>query len=323
MSIEPIREPFPLCPLHELFERSAKSHPSSLALRKREGQGWNAYTYEQFLNAVRKVAGFLRFSGLGKGDLIGILGDNCPEWIICFMAVQWIGGITVPLDTRSKEFEHSHIIDHSGTKALFGNTRYLKGVEHEGSRPFFISMDDNDALPNFTGIVNKFDSYTEQGEVNIDETAVIFYTSGTTGNQKGVALSHRNIVSDINSIYQSVMFDERDRFLSVLPLSHAYENTAGNLLPLSVGASITYSQPLKPREMLEDIRDTGPTIMLVVPLLLEKLLAGIRKNMDSVPLHIKGLLRLVRGSATILNTCKQGLGSRLLYKNIRGKMGFG
>ncbi|MCX5808151.1 MAG: AMP-binding protein [Proteobacteria bacterium] len=323
MSIEPVRKPFELCPLNELLERSARSFPSRIALRKRGKQGWNEYTYGQFIDAVKKVAGFLRYSGYQKGDLIGILGDNCPEWLICFMAVQWIGGIAVPLDTRAKEFEHSHIITHSGIKALFSNTRYLEGIKNIKPQLLLISMDKNNAYPDLPDIFKKFDSYSEREELHINETAVIFYTSGTTGNQKGVALSHRNIVSDINSIYQSVIFDETDRFFSVLPISHAYENTAGNLLPLSVGASITYSQPLKPREMLEDIQDAKPTIMLAVPLLLEKLLAGIRKKMDNVPLHIKGLLGLIKGSATILNTCRQGLGGRLLYKNIREKMGFG
>jgi long-chain acyl-CoA synthetase len=323
MSIEPIRKPFELCSLSELLERSARSFPSRIALRKRERQGWNEYAYGQFIDAVKKVAGFLRYSGYQKGDLIGILGDNCPEWIICFMAVQWIGGIAVPLDTRAKEFEHSHIITHSGIKALFCNTHCLAGIKNIKPQLFLISIDENNAYPDLPDIFKKFDSYSEREELHINEIAVIFYTSGTTGNQKGVVLSHYNIVSDINSIYQSAIFDENDRFFSVLPISHAYENTAGNLLPLSVGASITYSQPLKPREMFEDIRDIKPTIMLAVPLLLEKLLAGIRKKMDNAPMHVKGLLGLIKGAATILNTCRKGLGGRLLYNNMREKMGLG
>ena len=159
--------------------------------------------------------------------------------------------------------------------------------------------------------------------MDLDDLAMIVYTSGTTGDPKGVMLTHRNIVSNIDSMHQTIPFGEKDRFFSVLPLSHMYELTAGNCLPLCVGASVSYSRSLKPREMLEDIKDTEPTIMLAVPLLLEKILAGLHRKLGSAPLHVKCMLRLIKIAAGTCNIIREGLGSAIFFRSLKERMGFG
>ncbi len=136
-------------------------------------------------------------------------------------------------------------------------------------------------------------------------------------------LAHRNISSNIHSLSQAVVFDQRDRFFSVLPIHHVYEATAGNWLPLSVGASITYSRSLKSKEMLEDAQGTEPTVMLAVPLLLEKMVLGIQKRLNESPAHLKVLTTLLRGSAKAFNAIHKQVGNRLFWRGLRRRMGFG
>lgn len=324
-----VREGFELLPLHRILEKSARLYAPRLALRKRLGAGWNEYTYDRLFSSVKRVARFLKESGYGKGDHVGVLGDNSPEWMIASMACQWVGAVVLPLDSRAKESEITSIIAHGDITLFFVDLRHLRvveGVIKEGLLPFrptIVTLDEHASYPHVPAILDRFDEDREGAEVGLEDLAMIVYTSGSTGDPKGVMLAHRNIVSNINSVYRALYFDARDRFFSVLPVSHIYECTAGNYLPLCGGASITYSRSLKPREMFEDIRDTEPTIMLAVPLLLQKMLAGVNRNVKSAPFPVKYLFPLLKAAAAIGNSVRKGAGSRVLFKRIRARMGFG
>lgn len=322
------REPLGLFPLNEMLERSAKLYGSNLALRKRTPQGWSQYTYAHLLSSVKRLANYLRKAGHLKGHFIGIIGDNGPEWVMAFMAAQWIGGVVVPLDLRAKELELSHIIDHSGLKTIFASSRFvglLKRMIQSGDlkrETLLISLQESDGCDHLPQVFAAFKDDAPREKVGLEDLAIVQYTSGTTGDPKGVMLTHKNISSNINSLYQAVVFDQRDRFFSVLPIHHVYEGTAGNWLPLSVGASVTYSRSLKSREMIEDARDTEPTVMLAVPLLLEKMFIGIRKRLDDSPHPVKGLLFLVKGCVILLDSIRKRSGSRLVFRALRRRIGF-
>jgi long-chain acyl-CoA synthetase len=275
------------------------------------------------------VANYLRKKGHQRGDFIGIIGENSPEWVISFMAIHWIGGIAIPLDSRAKETELRHIFDHSGVRALFTSAKNLtllnRMIETGDLKKdiLIISMEETENDNHLPRILSDFKDDAEREKVGLEDLAIVQYTSGTTGNPKGVMLTHKNISSNINSLYQAVLFDQKDRFFSVLPIHHVYEGTTGNWLPLSVGASITYSRSLKSKEMVEDARETEPTVMLAVPLLLEKMLLGIKKRLDGSPDAIKGFMALLKRSASLLNAIQKGSGSRLIFRGLRKKMGFG
>ena len=323
------RGPMDILPLNEMIERSARLYASNIALRKRTPQGWSEFTYAHLLSCVKRLANYLRETGHSKGYFIGIIGDNSPEWVIAFMAVQWIGGVVVPLDLRAKDMELSHIIEHSGLRTIFASPRWvglLKGMIQNGDlkrETLLISLQAIDGCDHLPQVFSAFKDDARREEVTLKDLVIVQYTSGTTGNPKGVMLTHKNLASNINSLYQAVLFDQRDRFFSVLPIHHVYEGTAGNWLPLSVGASITYSRSLKSKEMLEDVRDTEPTVMLAVPLLLEKMLVGIQKRLEDSAVPIKRLMLLLKGSASLLNLIQRQTGSRLVFKALRKKMGFG
>ena len=329
MKFPSARDPLNLCPLNEMIERSAQLYGSNIALRKRTLLGWTEYTYSQLFSMVKRVSNYLRTRGIQRGDFVGIIGDNGPEWVVSFLAIQWIGAVAIPLDSRAKEMELSQIIGHSGLISLFASAKsidFLKGIIQRGNlrkELLLISMQEVEGFDSLPKILGDSTSEAEKERVNLQDLAIVQYTSGTTGNPKGAMLTHQNISSNIRSLYQSIVFDETDRFFSVLPVHHVYEGTAGNWLPLSVGASITYSRSLKSKEMIEDARDTEPTVMLAVPLLLEKMLLGIRKRLQDSPAHLKGLMLLFRGSAGLLNSIRKRLGGKLLFKSLRERMGFG
>jgi long-chain acyl-CoA synthetase len=329
MKFPAAREPLSLCPLNMMIERSAQFYGSNIALRKRTVQGWTEYTYSQLFAMVKRVSYYLRTKGIQRGDFVGIIGDNGPAWVVSFLAIQWIGGVAIPLDSKAKELELSQMIGHSGLNTLFASARsihYLKGMIQRGDLKeelLLIPMQEVEGFDSFPEISGDSNSKAERERVNLQDLAIVQYTSGTSGNPKGAMLTHQNISSNISSLYQSIVFDQTDRFFSVLPIHHVYEGTAGNWLPLSVGASITYARSLKSTEMIEDAREAEPTVMLAVPLLLEKMLLGIRKRLKDSPAHLKGLMFLLRGSAGLLNSIRRRLGSKLLFKSLRERMGFG
>jgi len=328
MKFTSARGPLGVFPLNEMLERSARLYGPNMALRKRTAQGWSEYTYNHLLSSVKRLANYLRERGHQKGHFVGIIGDNGPEWIIAFMAVQWIGGVVVPLDLRAKEMELSHIIDHSGLKTLFASLRFLdllKGMVQTGDlkkETLLVSLQEVEGCDHLPYVFGAFKDDAPRERVTLDDLAIVQYTSGTTGNPKGVMLTHKNISSNINSVCQAVVVDQRDRFFSVLPIHHVYEGTAGNWLPLSAGASIIYSRSLKSREMIEDARATEPTVMLAVPLLLEKMLVGIRRKLEDSPGYVKGFTFLLKGGASLLNCVQRQSGSRLAFRTLRKKIGF-
>ena len=331
MGLKEIRKGIGVRPLNEMISITAEHFPKRLALRiKNASSGeYRSYTYTEMLSAIKKVGGFLKSQGIKRGDLIGIIGENRPEWIISYFGVLWIGGVVVPLDSRAKETEIRHILQHSEAKAVISSGRYLDTMleikEHCKKKifKFLVSMDKSREVFNLPDIFKKYDDDTPLRRVDLDDLAIILYTSGTTGSSKGVMLTHRNLSSNVDQMIRAIYFDENDRFFSVLPIHHVYENTAGNLVPLSLGASITYARSLKSKILFEDLKETEPTAFLAVPILLEKILLGIYKNIEKAPIHTKGIFAALKGGSKLLNAIKKRKGSEIFFRALRQKMGFG
>lgn len=331
MRLKEIRKGLGIRPLNEMIALSADKFPDRLALRIKDKntKKYREYTYSSMLSAIRKVGGFLKEHGIKKGNFVGVIGENRPEWMISYFGILWIGGVVVPLDARAKETEIRHIIQHAGVKLIIASSRHLDmimEIKESCKKPSFkvvVSMDESDEVPNLPDIFREFEDTTPIERVNLEDLAVVLYTSGTTGNSKGVMLTHKNLSSNVDQIYRVIYFDENDRFFSVLPIHHVYENTAGNLLPLSVGASITYARSLKSKILFEDLKDTEPTAFLAVPLLLEKILLGIQRKVEKAPIHKKGFFALLKGGARVINAVSKKKGSEIFFRSLREKMGFG
>lgn len=262
-SIPTFKKPLPFETMSEMIELTVSNNADNIAfLTPREGNIYQL-TYSQVLERIKKLARKLRDLGIAKGDHVAILGENRPEWGISFFAVSWIGAVAIPLDARASLTDYKFIMDFSSTKALILSGSFHKGIksisEELKSLKHLILMDDIEE------ITKKYSKGSEKENIGPDDLLEILFTSGTTGDPKGVMLSHGNIMSNVSDINRIIDYNQTDRAFSILPIHHCYECTAGLISPFSSGMSIFYARGLKPRELLEDLKTAKPTIWLNTP----------------------------------------------------------
>jgi long-chain acyl-CoA synthetase len=234
-----------------------------------------AITYTEFQERVKSLIKLFEKLGIERGDKVALLGHNMPNWGISYFAVTSMGAVAVPLLPDFTPSEIVNVLQHSDSMALLVSERLsykiedqnLPGIKH------FINLDQLTLLSSSDREASGRTGKTDQEyRVHENDLAAIIYTSGTTGKQKGVMLSHRNIVSNALAGGEVQYIDENDVFLSLLPLSHTYENTLGLILPLLKGASIVYFRHLpSPGLIAEALLKVRPTLLLTVPLIIEKM----------------------------------------------------
>jgi len=231
-------------------------------------------TYLQLESEINQVRGQLHSFGIAKGDKVVILSTNMPNWGIAYFAIATLGAVVVPILPDFSVLEITNIIQHSEAKLVFVSENLLSKIKS--------LMVDPDALviriETFEQISGKvvmkqeapFDQPYEM--VEEDDLASIIYTSGTTGKSKGVMLTHKNILWDAEHGGLVHQINSGDRFLSLLPLSHTYENTIGFIYPVMYGSSVHYLKKLPtPAVLIPALQMVKPTAMLTVPLIIEKI----------------------------------------------------
>jgi len=257
--------------IRELLETSAALYSEHSAFVFRDG----AKIYADVLNETIWLSTYFNSLGL-QNKKIAVIGKNCYEWALSYLAVTCGTGIILPIDKELKPSEISNIINITETAAVIYTPEMSKTISDCDfkCKPMKISTENMyDYLKKgkdlYVGGNRSYNSH----KIDPYEMGIILFTSGTTGMAKGVMLSHYNICSDIVGMRKKVYADTNDRVLSVLPLHHTYECTAGFLTMLYSGASIAYVESL--RKIVSDIQFYTPTILIVVPLLLE----NIHKNL--------------------------------------------
>ena len=232
--------------------------------------GGTPMTYSELGAQVVQVAGLLFSLGLKKGDKVALLSHNMPNWVIAYFSVVSNGMIIVPILPDFTREEIENVLLHSESKAIFISERLSSRIEGL-DLPHLESKISLDNLTLLSGNQNS-ELKVQHTIVNEDDTAAIIYTSGTTGRSKGVVLSHRSLTFTAMQSYTFHAISSSDVFLSLLPLSHTYENTIGLLYPIMYGASIYYlEKPPTASALLPALAKIRPTMMLSVPLIMEKL----------------------------------------------------
>jgi long-chain acyl-CoA synthetase len=238
--------------------------------------GQKPVTYQEAHDQILATMAFLEKLGIQPGDKVAILSTNQPNWGITYYAVTFMGAVVVPLLPEFLPIEILALLEHSETRVVFAS---------EGLLPKLVGITTDFLvevvkIENFS-VIRSYEDWplydpkakpTGQYEVEEDAMAAIIYTSGTTGTPKGVMLSHKNICFTAIKGHEIQPIKETDRFLSILPLSHTYENTLGLILPMFRGACVYYlGKPPTPALLLPALLAVKPTTMLTVPMIIEKI----------------------------------------------------
>jgi len=279
--------------LLEMFERTAGRRPTAPFLWAKRGGTYQAWSWQRVAHEARVLARALRASGVAPGDRVLLVAENRPEWAIADLAIMAAGAVTVPAYTTNTIENHAYLLNHSGAVAVVVSSdrlarrvlpalakapavRLVVTMEplRDGDRPGVPLLSWTEALALGETADATFDAAASLAR---DDLACFIYTSGTGGNPKGVMLSHGNILANVAGAYGvlETLGLEDDVFLSFLPLSHAYEHTAGQFLPMAVGAQIYYADGLE--GLASDFVEVRPTIVACVPRLYEVMRQRILK----------------------------------------------
>jgi len=285
--------------LVELFlDRADERGDAPFLGAKRDGE-WRTQSWREVADQVCLMAESLRSLGLDQGDRVALVSENRPEWCIADLAIMAAGCITVPAYITNTERDHVHILDNSGARAVIVSTEKLSkpllpALMQTGIAEHLIAIDgmmkyQSGALDCHSwatllqgDVAEARKAVRERiGTIARSDTACIIYTSGTGGAPRGVLQHHGAILCNIAGAAQIVVDDfgwGEERFLSFLPLSHAYEHSGGQFLPIAMGGEIYYAEGLE--KLASNIEETQPTIMVVVPRLFEVLRTRIMKQIQ-------------------------------------------
>lgn len=274
--------------------------------------GEKGFTYSEFRIRVYALIAWLEKMGIKRGDRVAILSTNMPNWPLVYFAVTSMECIVVPILHDFSEEEIENVLLHSETETIFvSSTLEKKLKDNKAGLKNIIRIED------FTVIrsANELEAFSETAtpadvySSNPDDLAAIIYTSGTTGKSKGVMLTHMNVCSNAAAGKKIQEINENDRFLSVLPLSHTFENTIGMLIPVMSGSAVYYlTKPPTAPVLLPALKEIRPTLMLAVPLIIEKIyFSSVRPKLTG-----SAFLKTLYGMAPFRKVLHKAAGKKLM-----------
>jgi len=283
--------------VNEMFQGSVAQFADLPALaRKRQGQ-YQPTTYRELAVQVRQFASGLAAIGVVAADRIALISENRPEWVIADLGMLALGAVNVPMFPTVPAAQVEYIVGDSGARVLIvsDGKQLGKGLAVRRSLPglTLVAMDAPSEPENgvmgfqeamsrgAASLLDDADYEARWRNVQPDDLASIVYTSGTTGDPKGVMLTHRNLAANTESCHDAMRFEPGDVFLSFLPLNHCLERVGGYYLPLRSGCQIAYAESL--HRLRENIRETRPTCMVLVPRVCEAFHGAILERVAKGP----------------------------------------
>ncbi len=261
----------PIETLPDLVTSPAALEDRRPALLIRPSFRTRTWRYRDLAIGVPRVAQVLRDAGISPGERVIIWSVNRPEWGLAFLAIAHAGAVSVPLDARHTVEFGRKVVSQTRARLVIASKQTEASARQLGLPILFV-----EALPD---LARRSDPALP-APIGSDTLAEIVFTSGTTGEPKGAMLSHGNLISCAHAMTTVMPFDDHDRLLSVLPLSHLYEQVLGFILPLMVGASIVYPVSRQPGILMRTFRDFHVSILLIVPQGLELLDNAIQRRVD-------------------------------------------
>lgn len=254
--------------LARLFDYATTVFAKRQALSYVDGE--QKYTYREVRSRCLELSHVFSRYGINAGDRIAILSQNMPHWTIALFSIVPFGRVAVPILPDSSESEVTNILSHSETKVIFISKRMMPKLSEEAKKKLTLIID----IETFEIIQKDNSAFTCEGwgkEPSPDDLAMIIYTSGTSGKAKGVMLSNRNFCQNVVAAYHAQKAKKKDKWLSILPMSHTYEMSFSVLYPFFVGGSVYHIKKLPtPTILVDAMKTVRPSIMCSVPLIIEK-----------------------------------------------------
>jgi long-chain acyl-CoA synthetase len=267
-------------PLPAFFDRllaGAREQPGHVVLQAITERGKESFTQAAVVEQVYALSSFLVQAGVGPGDRIGILMDNHPHWGIAFLAIQSAGAVVVPLDPLHSPTTLAHLIQHAECRMLINDEKLRLGLDeaqaHCTEPVPSLTVGENDPASRWQQILKLFPCPPANVHPPalplmprpLEEPLVVLYTSGTTGNPKGVVLTGRNIYRNVAEILALIRCSKEDHLLSVLPLHHILALVINFVIPLWLCARVSFIDIRQTQLLMKSFREEGITVFVCVP----------------------------------------------------------
>jgi len=277
--------------LFGLFQERVRRTPQAPAYRCFDSatSQWREYTWAEAAARVAAIQAALNEEDLQRGDRVGLMLRNCPEWVFFEQAALGLGLVVVPLYTNDRAENVAYVLQDAGVKLLFlegsSTLNDLAPISAQlGGLVRLVSLQEVDGESMYPRLIS-LSRWTAAGgdamqsvDSDIDALATLVYTSGTTGRPKGVMLSHRNILFNADSALQVFDIFPDDVFLSFLPLSHMLERTLGEYIPIMAGSTVAYARSVQ--DLAEDLLSQRPTVLISVPRIYERVYNKIYSQLE-------------------------------------------
>ncbi|KEO83955.1 AMP-dependent synthetase/ligase [Tumebacillus flagellatus] len=327
--------------LLSLLHQSVQNHAERTALMWKQNGQYEKLTYREFWDHVQSFAYALQDLGVKRGSKVAILSNNCPAWTIADIAIMMCGAVTTPIYPTSTAHQIEFILQNADVEAILVETDALAervlSVATEALHSLIVISSAN--TPVHPG-VQTYDAILKRGQqlfalqgpqtewtaITDDELATIVHTSGTTGNPKGVMLTHGNLFANVDAIREFLPTYPDDVALSYLPLSHIFERTCGQFTMLTNGATFVYCEGLP--KITDNLLEVRPTLMTSVPRLFEKIYDGVMNTVREGSKAKQAIFRLALKvgkqqitAPTFTSKLLHPLLDKLVFQTIRQRMG--
>lgn len=282
--------------LKDMLKKTEEIYKDRPAYKIRQKQGYKIITHKQLREMVDALGTELINLGL-KGKRIAVIGENRYEWGIAYLSIVCGTGIVVPLDKSLPENELKRLIERAEIEAIFYSERYEEQLQrifksNETKLKYLFQMlNQNELIEKGKRLIKQGNREFLDAKINPEEMNIMLFTSGTTSESKAVALSHKNICTNLMDLAQALEIDENDRTLSFLPLHHVFECTVGFLLSIYRGAQISFCDGIK--HILENFREYKTTFAAFVPVIYENIYKNILRKFEKQG-ELEGIQKLIK-----------------------------
>ncbi len=296
---------------YQLFLEAVSKWPQNIAIEMRHSQaapgrpGIEQFTYLELRGMAESVGRWLTEAGPIRGERVAILGANGPHWVAAYLGVMSAGGIAVPLDTAFNPQQVEKLLKDSGARYLFCDARHFYIAETValsiGIATLLLEPVPGRRLPTLDAMFAAGPGDFTPAATGPEDLAVLLYTSGTTADPKGVALTHDNLLAEVDAVVRTIELGPTDAILGVLPLFHALAQMANLLLPFTFGAKVIYLESLNVADLLRALRDGGATLFCCVPQFFYLIHERIMKEAESRGVLARLAVRAMMGVSRLLH----------------------